>query len=581
MAHTFFRTFGLTKPSDADIVDFCDALDLNERTELAGLHALYSEPVLIFLEDIGGNVIAFYANSGLNVISHYPETRTIFEALLGASKTIFLAYKPERFFRPHMRNSLAGRFFQPENFRFDSLIEAAVTATHLKVTEAPIVFKKADIPDLYPYVRTSETSFDINQIQNAVMKPVPLALTEKAAFPTVFSSKPATSQASSESASSTVTSNNVTAEGLQSLFVRNPLACARFARAVRDSGLPVPAETKSNSMKAASYLANEAADYVLKALLAKNPEVGARIARQALKDYSEIDSISETDHIDSKSEPTSDHELVPPTTHISAPTSTDIPAPGSTHVSDSTSVHMPESMSTHVPTPESTLTPETITTLIPVATTAHVPESGPSQLQTIITTPVQIPMSTDTPTFTDTEGSSTASTHSTTAPTVTSSTHSHNDTSVVLRPEPQIYMYDPISTKMYKLVSDDGTFPAFITGNSSVSGTLPHDTVKSRTTEPKKPQETKYDSHKLANNHKYKSMSPMKETKLYNNIYSKQETASDDHKTGFKAHSKQHSKESTPHEFLKRLTAGLPQVTHQFANVGHLLNAINAMAVED
>lgn len=499
MAHTFFRTFGLTKPSDADIVDFCDALDLNERTELAGLHALYSEPVLIFLEDFGGNAIAFYANSGLNMISHYPETRAIFEALLGASKTVFLAYKPERFLRPHMRNSLGGRFFVPENFRLDSLVDAALAATHLKVTEAPIVFRKSDIPDLYPYVRTSSSNFDIHQIQNAVMKPVPLALTEKTAFPTVFSSKPAVTPAT-EPVSNALSANNTNTDGLQSLFVRNPLACARFARAVENSGLPAATtESTNDSVKAASYLANEAADYVLKALLARNPEVGARIARQALRDYSEFNSNSRTtSHLHSLHIPTSS----PTTTYIPAPTSTHVPTPTPTGASEP--IPVPTSTSTPVYTPTATPTPP--------------PVSAPS---------------------TSTPAASTT-----------------NVTKTALSAEPHIYMYDPISSKMFRLVSDDGTFPSI--GNSSAPASVPDDVTRLPAAESTLRKDTKFDAAH------HKPTFPVAEPKQT------KDKRVDDYKT----ESKVVSKHQSSYDFLKRLST---QTSQQFANVGYLLNAINNM----
>lgn len=445
MAHTFFRTFGLTKPSDADITDFFDALGLTERNTLAGLHALYGKPVLIFLEDSSRNVIAFFANSGLNMINLYPETRTIFEALLGATETVVLAYKPERFLRPQLRNSLAGRFFVPENFRFDPLIEAASAAKHFTVNEAPVVFKKSDIPDLYPYVRSSSRNFDIHQIENAVMKPVPLALSEKAGFPTVFSSLPAATVVNqaidtiSTDAVMTVnalTGNNVTTEGLHSLFARNPLACARFARAVEDSGLPVSADTASSAMKAASYLADETADYVFKALLARNPESCARIARQALSEYGE----STADHVHSTS------------------TLTSIPTTTSTITSES------------MPTPTSSSTPNVACTSV--------------------------------------------------------------------CPEPMVYVYDPTTEKVYRLVSVDdispSTLPDILPIRKKTSDEIPHILM----TEPKQTKETKFDIPKIDSN-----------------AFSKLE--------------------SSPYDRLRRSVSESPVATHPFGKMGHLLSALN------
>ena len=183
VARSLFRTFGLEQPSDAEIISFTEAAGYSDVDAAEKLRSLYSEPALIFLEDADNNVVAYYADSGLNKIRVNPETYANLKSLLGASNAVVLAYKPERLLYPVDRDEVSSRFFAPMNFRIEPLMTFARTAENYRVVDAPIVFRKHEIPYYYPTARNSYAVFHIDKIPYAYKSPITLKPIETSEYP--------------------------------------------------------------------------------------------------------------------------------------------------------------------------------------------------------------------------------------------------------------------------------------------------------------------------------------------------------------------------------------------------------------
>lgn len=184
LAHSLFRTYGFDQPSDDEFFDFAEDYDYYDENAVAKLRSLYAEPVLIFLKGADDdNVVAYYADRGINTIKAYPETYDVLKSLLKSSNAVVLDYKPEKYLYPADKFALADRFFAPKNFRITPFAASARDAENYGVYDAPVVFLKYEIPSRYQFDRTQYADFDIDKIPYSHKYPVPLKATETLDFP--------------------------------------------------------------------------------------------------------------------------------------------------------------------------------------------------------------------------------------------------------------------------------------------------------------------------------------------------------------------------------------------------------------
>lgn len=183
VAHSLFRTYGFDQPSDDELYDFAEDYDNYDENTPAKLRSLYAEPVLFFLKGADDNVVAYYADRGINTIKAYPETHDVLKSLLGSSNAVVLAYRPEKYLYPADRYALANRFFVPKNVKITPNAASTRDTENYGVNDAPVAFLKYEIPSRYQFDSTQYADFDIDKIPYAHKYPVTLKPTETLDFP--------------------------------------------------------------------------------------------------------------------------------------------------------------------------------------------------------------------------------------------------------------------------------------------------------------------------------------------------------------------------------------------------------------
>lgn len=247
VAQDFIRKFGFVKPSDADILNYADTIGLTDIDVASGLRSLYTDPAMVLLEDDSKNVVALYADTGMNMINAYPETRDTFHSLLDASNAVALVYRPERFLLPSETNAVASRFFVPRNFKISNAV--VNSPEKFAVFDAPIVLRKLEIPAVHPRDRALPyfRLFDIEKIPYAYKSPVHLRVSD-AASPVWYK---AIVDSDVYPISHDVTypvlktphvaaTDAVTPLAVKSLCQRNPFLCAKYTKVAADIDVPSP-----------------------------------------------------------------------------------------------------------------------------------------------------------------------------------------------------------------------------------------------------------------------------------------------------------------------------------------------------
>lgn len=231
VAHSLIRTYGFNQPSDNDFDDFVEDADYSDEDAPYNLRSLYSAPALIFLEDAGNNVIAYYADRGINTIKAYPETSATLNRLLDTSSAVTLSYRPEKYLHPADRYAVSNRFFAPKNYKIASFLAKA--PENSRVYDSPLVFRKSEIPSYFSPTRTQYVEFDIDKIPYAYRYPVTLKTSDIPEYSLLKERIPYSTYATDADymwSKLPVKSHHLESYAMKHFCIKYPLACSRVVK---------------------------------------------------------------------------------------------------------------------------------------------------------------------------------------------------------------------------------------------------------------------------------------------------------------------------------------------------------------